>query len=377
MKIAIITFHASDNCGSQLQTYALSKVIQEHIGETTDVIDYSNIHQQEVYATFRKIHSVKDLVRNLYRLLFLHWLKPYHQSFRDFISHHVHLTNVRYSLPEELKTLDGKYDVYIAGSDQVWNTKCYDFDDSYFLDFVTRGRKIAYATSLGATNIIESSCDKIKYTKLLNEFSMLSVREKNAQLLLQTITDKPIELLLDPTLLLSKSDWDDLAGEEPLIKGKYIFYYAFTYAENPNRIVKKLSEKYNMPVYIVDAKAWALRRMFMDGFKLAPQFGPKAFLNLIKYSELVLTTSFHGTALSVAMEKKFWFVKTPMLNPRDDRAITLLNQLGMLDRLQGADYLLSHDVFMPMERTVSADELKQKSIRYLSQALVVSKQDEL
>ena len=371
MKIAIITFHASDNCGSQLQTYALSKVIKEHFGIIPDVIDYSNRHQQEVYAIFRKIHSAKDLVRNLYRLLFLHLLKPYHQSFRDFISNHVHLTNDCYSLPEELKTLDGKYDIYIAGSDQVWNTKCYDFDDSYFLDFVTKGRKIAYATSLGATNIIESSRDKIKYTKLLNEFSMLSVREKNAQLLLQTITDKPIELLLDPTLLLSKSDWDALAGDEPLIKGKYIFYYAFSYAKNPNRIVKTLSEKYKMPVYIVDANAWALRRKFMYGFKLAPQFGPKAFLNLIKYSELVLTTSFHGTALSVAMEKKFWFVKTPMLNPRDDRATSLLNQLGLLDRLQGSDYLFSHDVFLPLEKTVSINELKQKSISYLTQALLV------
>ena len=376
MKIAIITFHASDNCGSQLQTYALSKVIKEHFGVTPDVIDFSNRHQQEMYATFRKIHRVKDLVRNLYRLFFVDLMKRYHKSFRDFISNYVHLTNVRYSLPEELKTLDGKYDVYIAGSDQVWNTKAYDFDDSYFLDFVTKGRKIAYATSLGATNIIESSCDKIKYTKLVNDFSMLSVREKNAQLLLQAITDKPVELLLDPTLLLPKSDWEALAGDEPLIKGKYIFYYAFTYAETPNKIVKTISEKYNMPVYIVDANAWAMRRMFMDGFKLAPQFGPKAFLNLIKYSELVLTTSFHGTGLSVAMEKKFWFIKTPMLNPRDDRAITLLNQLGMLDRLQGADYLLSHNVFMPLEKTVSADELKQKSINYLTHALEVSKQDE-
>ena len=377
MKIAIITFHASDNCGSQLQTYALSKVIKEHFGVTPDVIDYSNRRQQEMYAVFRKMHGAKDLLRNLYRLLFLHLLKPYHKSFRDFISNHVHLTNDCYSLPEELKTLDGKYDVYIAGSDQVWNTRARDFDDSYFLDFVTKGRKVAYATSLGATNIIESSSDKIKYTKLLNDFSMLSVREKNAQLLLQTITDKPVELLLDPTLLLSKNDWDALAGEEPLIKGKYIFYYAFTYAENPNRIVKKLSEKYNMPVYIVDAKAWALRRMFMDGFKLAPKFGPVAFLNLIKYSELVLTTSFHGTALSVAMGKKFWFIKTPMLNPRDDRAISLLNQLGLLDRLQGGDYLLSHDVLMPLDKAVSADDLKQKSISYLARALEVPKQDAL
>ena len=202
------------------------------------------------------------------------------------------------------------------------------------------------------------------------------MREKNEQLLLQPITDKPIELLLDPTLLLPKSDWEALAGDEPLIKGKYIFYYAFSYAETPNRIVKTISEKYKMPVYIVDANAWAMGRMFMDGFKLAQKFGPKAFLNLIKYSELVLTTSFHGTALSVVMEKRFWFIKTPMLNPRDDRAISLLNQLGLLDRLQEGDYLLSHDALQPLEKTVSADELKQKSIRYLTQALEVSKQDE-
>lgn len=370
MKIAILTFHAADNCGSQLQTYALSKVIKEHFGITPDVIDYSNRHQRELYATFRKIRGVKDLTINIYRMFFANLMKRYRKSFRDFITNFVHLTNDSYSSPDELKKIDGKYDVYITGSDQVWNTKAYDFDDSYFLDFVTKGRKIAYAPSLGATNIIKSSCDRIKYSKLLNEFSMLSVREKNAQLLLQTITDKHIELLLDPTLLLSKSDWDALAGNEPLIKGKYIFYYAFSYSEKPNRIVKKLSKKYNMPVYIVDAYAWALRRKFMDGFKLVPQFGPKAFLNLIKYSELVLTTSFHGTALSVAMEKQFWYVETSMHNPNDDRATSLLNQLGLLDRLQGHDYLLSHDVLQPLEKTVKFDELKQKSICFLKNAII-------
>ena len=66
-----------------------------------------------------------------------------------------------------------------------------------------------------------------------------------------------------------------------------------------------------------------------------------------------------------------------MLNPRDDRAISLLNQLGLLDRLQGGDYLLSHDVFQPLVKTVSADDLKQKSISYLARALEVPKQDAL
>ena len=369
MKIAILTFHAADNCGSQLQTYALSKVIKERFGIVPDVIDYSNEKQEELYSTFRKVHSLKDIAINLYRFPFVNLMKRYRMAFRQFISTHVHLTKEHYSKPNELKTLDGKYDIYITGSDQVWNTKAYDFDDSYFLDFVTKGRKVAYAPSLGATNIIESRADKDKYQKLLNDFAFLSVRERNAQKLLQPITEKPIELLLDPTLLLKKNDWDTLAGNEPLVKGKYIFYYAFTYGEKPNKIVKDLSKKYNLPVYIVDANAWALRRKFKEGFKLAPEFGPQAFLNLIKYSEMVLTTSFHGTALSVAMNKNFWYLETSMHNPKDDRATSLLNQLGLLDRLQGYDYLMKHDVFEPLKLTSDINKLQKLSLNYIKQAI--------
>lgn len=369
MKIAIITFHAADNCGSQLQAFALFKILKDRFNQDPVIIDYSNKNQIELYSTFRKVRTPKDLLINLYRSLFFFLMKKYKASFSDFIKKYFILTDRRYSNNEELKELDGKYDIFITGSDQVWNTKAYDFDDSYFLDFVTKGRKIAYAPSLGATNIVENNDDRIKYGNLLNDFYLLSVREENAKKILQTITNKNISVLLDPTLLLANDIWLNMAGER-IIKEKYIFYYAFSYGNDANRIVMSLSKKYRLPVYIVDASAWAIRRKFMNGFKLSSKFGPLAFLNLIKYAEVVLTTSFHGTALSVSMHKKFWYLDTSMHNPLDDRATSLLKQLGLMNRMQGYDYLMKTDLFKDMQVDESKiDSLREKSFNYIQNSL--------
>ena len=87
-------------------------------------------------------------------------------------------------------------------------------------------------------------------------------------------------------MFLSKEEYLDLAKSDKLIKGKYIFYYAFNYSDSVNEIVKKISEKLKMPVYILDVKSW-VKKAKKYGFILSEGSGPITFLNLLMNAELV------------------------------------------------------------------------------------------
>lgn len=369
--IGIITFHASLNCGSMLQAYALQRVLKEQMGTKSEIINFSNKGQREAYATFHKFRSIKNILGWGLRLLFLPLLKRMEHDYALFQKEYLKIGKDFYKENAELKAINGKYNCFICGSDQVWNTRAVDADDAYYLNFVTKGRKIAYATSLGATDVTENPMEKKHIQSLLASFDAISVREHNAKNIIERIYPHEVPILLDPTLLLNKEDYEPLIGE-PLIKGKYIFYYAMNYTHNVNLIVNKIAKKYDMPVVIIDAKAWGPLRKFTYGFKLSPQFGPLAYLNLVKYASMILTTSFHGTAFSVIFEKPFWYIDSHIRNPKDDRATSLMGLLGVLDRLQKEKYLMDNDCLTkPKYEEVKPriDELKKESIQYLKQQL--------
>lgn len=258
------------------------------------------------------------------------------------------MTEKEYYDNESLCNEDFDFDVYITGSDQVWNINCVDADDAYFLNFVKQGKKIAYATSLGANDIKKTSCNSDKYVNYLKSFDFISVREMNAVSQITSLSGRnDIQLQIDPTLFLTREEWaNSIDIGERMIKEDYIFYYAFTYSKEVNKIVQSISAKYNLPVYIMDVKNWGPKGLRKLGFNLSSEFGPSAFINLIKYSKLVFTTSFHGTVFSVIFGINFWYVDSSMHNSKDDRAVSLLSQLGLPDRLQNGNYLLSHDVMV-------------------------------
>lgn len=372
-KVGLITYHASHNCGSILQAYALQKVIREKIGLDNEFINFSNEGQLEMYSILKKVKAPRNIIGNLLKLSFYPLLKRQQRDFNEFIKQHLPVASEAFNYTEQLKAIDGKYEYYVCGSDQVWNTKAADFDDAYFLSFVTKGKKIAYATSLGATNIIEKDADRAHYKKLVSDFSSLSVREGNAQKLIQQIYDHPVDITLDPTLLLEKKDWEDSFDlSKPLIKGKYIFYYAFNYNDQVNEFVEEISKKHNLPVYIIDAGPWGPGRKFKYGFKLSKRFGPFAMMNLMMHADLVFTTSFHGTVFGTLFEKKFWFVKSNMHNKNDNRATFLLNQLGLINRFLDTEELKKVDLYQDITFDDSVERLKslrKDSMGFLTKAL--------
>lgn len=149
--------------------------------------------------------TFKDMLRNgLYSLFYIQ-MKRHYIDYKKYIDELFDLKGTTYRNSQELKSanIEDRYDVLVCGSDQVWNTKCKDADDAYFLDFASKTKKVAYATSMGAVRIKTQGKDiENHYSELLADFSAISVREKSAQKWIQELTDKKVQITADPNLYL-------------------------------------------------------------------------------------------------------------------------------------------------------------------------------
>ena len=202
----------------------------------------------------------------------------------------------------------------------------------------TSKRKISYAASMGGVSNIEywKSCAKeqIKDLDLVDSLDCVSVREKSAVPLLEEYTKKDIKVVLDPTLLMNKSQWEKIISDNK-IKGKYIFLYSIGYSEEVYQLGKKLSDLYNIPMVTV----YALRtnyKYFAKGVKRAKYESPEDFLSLVNNAEYVVTNSFHGTAFSINFQKELWVAARHDNDGNaviDERLENILTKTELLDRV--------------------------------------------
>ncbi len=172
-------------------------------------------------------------------------------------------------------------------------------------------------------------------------------------------------------MLIDKDEWESIIEVgEPIIKKKYIFYYCFSITEKIQRLLHFLSRKYKMPVYFLEAKEWALKTCWRNAIRLVGKYGPDVYMNMVKNSTLFLTTSFHGTAFATIYKKCFWYIDTGNNNPeKDDRALTFLNQLGLMERYKSIDNLKQLDIYQKFdyeESICKLDKLRIISFDYLN-----------
>lgn len=334
-KIGIITFHASHNCGSFLQSYALQKFLINNKFDA-EIINFSNEGQRQLYNVTFKNNSLKNILKNIILFPRRKILKNTYKNYEKFIYANLKLSKNNFSTLEQLKDYKFEYDIFICGSDQIWNVTIADFDDAYFLPFVSNKKKIAYAPSFGARRMSNYlSKEKLeKYKKYLNEFSLITIRENNGQAWLKEMIKQDIPVVLDPTLLLSRKDYKNIEDSyDKNISGKYIFYYSPSYNPKINELVKSIAKKYGLKVIAWNPKSYYLKFMNFTDFYLPKKQNPGVYLSLIRDAELVITTSFHGTIFSTIYQKKFWVIKNGEMFGDDDRVRTLVEQLQIKDRL--------------------------------------------
>lgn len=332
--VGIITFHASHNYGSMLQAYALQQIVLS-LGLKCEIINFRTERQKLFYQpAFNRGTSLGKIKRYILLSPYLKSLKKKNLLFEDFLKNNLHITSKEYNNLEDLENENLSFDFYISGSDQIWNTYCFDFDWAYFLPFVSNGKKIAYAPSMGPVSeksILPIYYDKIK--QYLSSYTAISVREEGTANWLKKHCGLSVDINLDPTLLLNINQWNDIIEREPLIDGDYIFIYSPFF--NPDLLVLAdlLLKRYNMRVVISQVYDYGLRKQYKFIFSnnnvvVKCDVGPKEFLNLCKYARLVCGYSFHLVVFSILFHKPFLTLDGML----DNRISNLLELLGLQDR---------------------------------------------
>lgn len=328
MKTKTITYHAPINNGSFFQAYALQKTL-ESLGIENEILDIQTPELKRDYALFQKINSVGSLIRNIISLLHYSKLKTRKKKFEQARQKYLVMTNEYESLEEYFRDNGHDDSLFIAGSDQIWNTKASDFTTDYMLPGVEN--KIAYSVS-GGSKICGT--DLQPYLDDIRSFRHISVREPDLVGILNELDIENVSVTLDPTLLLERDAYQPFISTTPLISGKYIFLYTVKCEPEVLKAAKRLSKQLNMPVYTL-FNTYRSEKNRLYGLKTIYNYGPEDFLNIVKNAELVLSDSFHGNVFSIILEKNFYYL-SPVDEQgnmiEDDRIDGLLKQIGLIDR---------------------------------------------
>ena len=233
MKASVITLHTVDNYGSVMQTYATQQILKK-CGYDVEFVDYWRkdnlpVNRAEKMLESSTLQKLKPLwgINGFTRKAMIAILKMILENRKSpmwrFLEEKVQLTEVRYCSYEELEANPPVADVYITGSDQVWNSIWNQgIDRSYFLDFAPAGKpRIAFSASIGREQLDAEETPETK--RLLEKYSAISVREQSAVVLLASMDIKST-LVLDPTLMLEANEWRKLASK-PKIKKQYLLIY--------------------------------------------------------------------------------------------------------------------------------------------------------
>lgn len=346
-KIGIITIHSDLNYGAFLQAFALATYLNNK-GYYARIIDYRKIPNSPRIYKFPI-----NLVYKLYNL-------PRLFRYRRFIS--PLLSNIRYNTLKELDSFNEDFDVLISGSDQIWNPTCgglHKLNPAYFLAFAPNDKykKISYGSSIGS--YIYNEKERLQIKKWLDGYAHLSTRETSGALQLTSFLNRPVEVVLDPSLLLTKNEWYQYSSNVK-INVNYVLVYYIDELEEVVNYARVIADKYGLKVALITNMAKKYPGVDIN----IPHCGPSQFLWLFANATYIVTNSFHGTAFAVNFNKDFVSV---IKRNSPQRAQTLLKNVGLYERLlTSVDELDKITLKVDFEEAnKKLDILRNDSISYL------------
>lgn len=362
LKIGVLTFHRADNYGAVLQNMALINIVSQfNDNNIVQTIDYRSPKIEAPYnQPFYQVYThnpVKFFVRVLRNLTFLHQTRQRKEKFNLFRVRYCKLTR-----PQSVKQLvnnELNIDLFITGSDQVWNSTIADAQDEkvFSLEFVHDKRKISYAASAGNINCLNSSTEKA-----IAKLDEISVREVELKKYLEKKLKRKVRLDVDPVFLLGTMNWNSMLPKRRIYKQPYIFVYSVgDQRATVNAIARKISRQTGLKIASVD---------YLDKFgKRGTKFygaSPLEFVQLIRDAEYVVASSFHAVAFSIIFKKKFVVIPHAVTG---SRISNLLEVLGLSDRIvkdSSAFFLKEiNNSFEPsVDRRLS--ELRKQSVEFLN-----------
>lgn len=297
MRIGIITFTDGTNYGQRLQNYALQEVLKKYGN------DVFTIKQEHHYTLRHKIKVIINAVINMKKTIKTIKRK---QSFEQFNNRYIKFYD-KVLFEEDVsknKKIADSFDLFIAGSDQIWNPNSPFVNSNMFMQFAPKEKRATYAVSFSVDSIEQNK--KKKFAKWISEISDVSVRELQAIEIVQELTGKKSKLSIDPTLLLDQIKWENMANKAKTtvaVPGKYMIslFLGNDYKEEERYI----SERTN--IHLLKFRDYEI-------------VGPDEFIKIIKNASLVLTDSYHATIFSLLFNTPFIIFqrqsKGPNMNSR-------------------------------------------------------------
>lgn len=320
--IAIMTSFYINNYGAVLQAYA-TKLFFESIDVDTVFINYvrDNVRNRKVINEKWEGGLIKRIIYKTYRNID-NRLKR--KVFTNFVDKNLILTK-EFTDKKSLYNEKIDVDIFCVGSDQMWNSE-YNGGviKENFLDFVPSDKKkISLATSMGMTSFSDEELEEMR--PLLEEFSFISVREHSAMSIILKMRLQNVYQVIDPTLLVSGSEWKKILNIKKN-KKKYVLIYQLNDNPDMHQFAKKLAEKENLQIIQITyyiSQHW-------KGIKSIYNPSIENFVSLIANASYVVTDSFHGTAFSINLHRAF-FAFAPAKYA--DRIHSILNLTGLENRL--------------------------------------------
>ncbi len=368
-----------NNFGAVLISYALQHVTME-LGYNPEIINYVHIKKIPIKSRIKnKLYStLRSGIRFIKKILgtaksntapakkICNAQMP--DNFGDFKRKHL-----RYSKPFSYITQKDFpiYARYIVGSDVVWKPARIKSEEKklYFLKFAPKQSvKIAYAASIGTNDKELLKSIKGIFRRNINRYDFISLREKESAEFVSQFTNKNVETVIDPTLLLKRDIYDRLEKEATnKIKDKYIYLYNLSDNDDIIKFAEQQAEKLSCKIVYYGFKNYPGREKYLLEFTRFD--GPAEFLNRIKEAEMVITDSFHGTVFSVMFHKSFYTFARDNINVRMQN---LLNIIDLPDRFieeydENQTYPDEKIDFNKVDKVIEAE--REKGISFLKTAL--------
>lgn len=352
-KLAILTL-VINNYGTKLQSFALCKAIQSLNLVDPEVITLRNswcsgnvkISRKkqllDVLKTYRlkSFKKIYDFVRWNYHYKkirecassFVEADKKKDKLFWEF-DKHIPYSKISYTLDDVRAGELSSYDIFLVGSDQVWNGPRVGCLDVYMCDFLHKKRSaLSYAASFAISSIPENMKDE--YTRYIQNMDTLLVREEQGVELCKQLGRDDAIHVVDPTLLLEGKVYEEFVSNPKDLVGTedFILVYSLTSSLKIYEEASKLAEKHNCKMVMLKrTPSPPLANTFKNAIDLL-EVGPAEFMSLIKYAKCVVTGSFHALQLSLLLQSDF-YIYLDDANAENSRLISTLTMFGLEKQL--------------------------------------------
>ncbi len=352
-KLAILTL-VINNYGTKLQSYALCKAIKKlNLVEPVVINLQGSWHGNTVKISRKKqlldvlktyklksIKKIADFVRWSYQFQII---KQNAESFLDADSkkealfskfdEHIPYSTEEYTIEDVRAGKLSNYDLFLVGSDQVWNAPRVGCLDVYMCDFLHEKRS---ALSYAASFAIDSIPDYLvgDYTKYIQNMKTLLVREARGVELCSQLGRDDAKHVVDPTLLLEEKDYEELTSRPSDLVGEvdYILVYSLTSSMKIYEEANKLAKRNNCKMVMLKrVPCPPLTSLFKDSIDLL-EVGPAEFISLIKYAKCVVTGSYHALMFSLIMHSNF-YIYMDDASAENSRLLSSLAMFGLEKQL--------------------------------------------